>query len=409
MLPRTAVKLMFCTLFAASLMSCDNAASSESSSGTSQLPVCTKLLSVSGRVHDTTGNVRIQLGSKIVKPGVDGSYSILDTVIVHAGAGRSLIDTVTDTTVRDTARILVVTTTKTDTLREVPLKSWTNVLSTTTLVANDVSVNAATGSKISGKIIEAVWWSDDTIAHVQRVPNSTSSDYFSTTIYSLYNDSLYAVNGRKFSIFLRAKNAVTDTVPLSFTRIRDIGAQNGALNYTDTFFRHTDHDSLVGVTLVPKDSNVVVFGTARNTLPPDSIVITSFKSMGVEGQGEPEKLVDTSGILRDGTRYTKFFVEFDLDTASLAVTEYMQRWSTPYSAFTVTVHAGSESGGSVFDLGTKPQPHMRVQARNINGSLAWLASAFYYNTVTVSVSFDIDGVRLGSAGMVKNLRVIAYK
>lgn len=387
---------------------CDFGSGSEGST-TASLPAGARILSVSGRVHDTTGNVRIQLGNKVVKPAADGSYSIQDTVIVRRAAGRTLADTVADTTIRDTARVLVMTTTKTDTLREVPLKSWTNVLSTTTLVANDVSVNAATGSKISGKIIEAVWWSDDTIAHVQRVPNSTSSDYFSTTIYSLYNDSLYAVNGRKFSIFLRAKNAVTDTVPLSFTRIRDIGAQNGALNYTDTFFRHTDHDSLVGVTLVPKDSNVVVFGTARNTLPPDSIVITSFKSIGVEGPGEPEKLVDTSGILRDGTRYTKFFVEFDLDTASLAVTEYMQRWSTPYSAFTVTVHAGSESGGSVFDLGTKPQPHMRVQARNINGSLAWLASAFYYNTVTVSVSFDIDGMRLGSAGMVKNLRVIAYK
>lgn len=388
---------------------CDFGSGSEGST-TQNLPAGARILSVSGRVHDTTGNVRIQLGNKVVKPAADGSYSIQDTVIVRRAAGRTLADTVADTTIRDTARILVVTTTKTDTLREVPLTSWSNLLSPVSVVANDVSVNAATGSKISGKIIEAVWWSDDTIAHVQRVPNSTSSDYFSTTIYSLYNDSLYAVNGRKFSIFLRAKNAVTDTVPLSFTRIRDIGAQNGALNYTDTFFRHTDRDSLVGVTLVPKDSNVVVFGTARNTLPSDSIVITSFKSIGATGASKngPEQFVDTSGLLRNGARYTKFIVEFDLDTAAPVVVDFMKKWSKPYSEFTVECTASSENGGGSFGFDLTPHTRMRVEVSGDRA--AAVAAAFNFNSAaTIRVSFNTEGLQLGSSGMVKNLRIVAYK
>ncbi len=386
---------------------CDFSSGSEGST-TQNLPAGARILSVSGRVHDTTGNVRIQLGNKVVKPTADGSYSIQDTVIVRRAAGRTLADTVADTTIRDTARILVVTTTKTDTLREVPLTSWSNLLSPVSVVANDVSVNAATGSKISGKIIEAVWWSDDTIAHVQRVPNSTSSDYFSTTIYSLYNDSLYAVNGRKFSIFLRAKNAVADTIPLSFTKIRDIGAQNGALNYTDTFFRYTDRDSLVGVTLVPKDSNVVVFGAARNTTPPDSIVLDAFKSIGaVLGGGEG--FIDTANALRNLSRYEDVLIEFDLDTvAAVAAHEAKYPRANPVK-YTLLSWATTPYDVPVFkDVAVSKHVAVHLDASKVADFLATLTSAklriSLYDT-DPDYAVPVAGVR----GMVTNLRVIMYK
>lgn len=264
------------------------------------LPAGAKVLKVAGRVHDTTGDVKIKLNDKSVTPDASGNYTITDTVLAAPSAPI------------DTVRIIVSTPSRTDTLREVPLTSWSTILTPLSVVANDISVNAATGSRVSGRILEAVWWSDDTIAHVQHVPNSTSADYFSTTIYTLYNDSAYAVNGRKYSMFLRVKNKTTDTVPLYRTSIRDIGAQNGALNYTDTFFREVVADSVTGLAFVPEDANVIKYSIKHAITPADTLVIDTFK----KSRNILDALVDS--VYRVQSCYSKQIVEFDVDSAALA-------------------------------------------------------------------------------------------
>lgn len=295
------------------LSGCDN--STDPVEPTKPLPAGARILSVTGQVKDSTGNIRVALRKRTVKPDATGRYTITDTVL--AGAARAF----GADTPRDTVRLIVTTPNGNDTLREVPLTSWSTILSPMSVVANPVSVNASTGSQLTGRTVEAVWWADDTIAHVLHVPNSTSADYYSTTIYSLYNDSAYAVNGHKYFIFLRAKATPTDTLPLT-TSIRDIGAQNGALNYTDTFFHASYVNSRRGYSLVPADSNAIRFDLKRTVTPTDSLVLPSF----TEEVAGPSNAFVAQGVTYmpaidrytvDVTSYTKMVISFDVDDETM--------------------------------------------------------------------------------------------
>lgn len=332
-------------LSAAIMAGCDTSSNPIASNDSPSQPAATlpsgaRILTVSGHIKDSTGNVRVSLRHKTVKPDASGNYTLVDTIVPFAA--RQAMDTGSTASVpTDTARIIVITPSHTDTLREVPLTSWSNILTPLSVVANDVSVNAATGSKISGKVVEAVWWADDTIAHVLRVPNSTSSDYFSTTIYTLYNDSAYAINGHKYFIFLRAKTAASDTLPLAATSVRDIGAQNGALNYTDTFFHVVAPDSLPGQVRVPGDSNVVKYNIKHAIIPGDSVVLNLT-------QDPTQPSIFNDSTVRTLTNFTKLTVSFDVDSIGLV---NLAASGAKTDSFSISTGAGSSMGSGVYATG----------------------------------------------------------
>jgi hypothetical protein len=166
---------------------------------------------------------------------------------VQAASARSLSSST------DTLYIVV----NGDTLREVPVTSWNAVLPTNYIQQRNVHVNV--NQAYSYDVVQAVWWNNDSIAHVLNLSaNSLVSGSFSGYIYTVYNDSDYRVNDTIYNLFVRTRSHDSIT---SYTKILPVYAQVGDLEFPATVFQQNTYHTTLGYSLTPNDSSIAVFST----------------------------------------------------------------------------------------------------------------------------------------------------
>jgi hypothetical protein len=142
-----------------------------------------------------------------------------------------------------------------DTLREVPITSWNQILPPNYIQQRNVQVNVKSAFYLN--TAQVVWWNNDSIAHVLNLQkNSTVSGSFSGYIYTVYNDSDFAKNAHLYNLFVRTRS--NDSIT-SYTGILDVKAQVGNLVFPDSAFKVNTYHTTLGYSLTPNDSSVASF------------------------------------------------------------------------------------------------------------------------------------------------------
>lgn len=221
-------------------------------------------LTVSGRVdlsNAASASVRVAVRGVVGIPDASGKYSIS----VPAFAARSF----DDGSVIDTARIIV----DGDTLREVPLTSWSTVLPTNYVVQRNIGVTVGNTTDV----LEAVWWTNDSIANtIQLGKDGVNRSGF---IYTVYDDSMYARDAHLYWLFVRVKTTgATDSANgadsiLKYSDVHDVTAKSGNQSFDASKFEANTRIKTLGYSLVPQDSSVRVYAMTRTVVMVlDSIV-----------------------------------------------------------------------------------------------------------------------------------------
>ena len=166
---------------------------------------------------------------------------------VQAASARSLSSST------DTLYIVV----NGDTLREVPVTSWNEILPANYIQQRNVQVNV--NPAYSYDVVQAVWWNNDSIAHTLNLAaNSLASGSFSGYIYTIYNDSEFKANDTIYNLFVRTRSHDSIT---SYTKILPVYAQVGDLVFPATVFQQNTYHTTLGYSLTPNDSSVAAFST----------------------------------------------------------------------------------------------------------------------------------------------------
>jgi len=145
-----------------------------------------------------------------------------------------------------------------DTLREVPITSWNQVLPQNYIVQRNVQVTVK--APYSSDTVQAVWFGDrDSIAHVLNLEhNSTHSGSFSGYIYTVYNDTDFQHNAHLYNLFVRTRSS--DSIR-SYSSILDVKAHVGDLVIDSAAFTPVTFHTLKGYSLTPNDSSIAAFST----------------------------------------------------------------------------------------------------------------------------------------------------
>lgn len=145
-----------------------------------------------------------------------------------------------------------------DTLREVPITSWNQVLPPNYVVQRNVQVNVK--SAFNSDTVQAVWFGDrDSIAHVLNLENNaTHVGSFSGYIYTVYNDTDFQHNAHLYNLFVRTRSS--DSIR-SYSSILDVKARVGDLVVDSGDFTPVTYHTLKGYSLTPNDSSIAVFST----------------------------------------------------------------------------------------------------------------------------------------------------
>jgi hypothetical protein len=221
------------------------------------------MLTVSGRVdlsNAASASVRVAVRGVVGIPDASGKYSIS----VPAFATRSF----DDGSVIDTARIIV----DGDTLREVPLTSWSTVLPTNYVVQRNIGVKVGNTTDV----LEAVWWTNDSIANtIQLGKDGVNRSGF---IYTVYDDSMYARDAHLYWLFVRVKTSGANNANgadsiLKYSDVHDVTAKSGNQSFDASKFEVNTRIKTLGYSLVPQDSSVRVYTMTRTVVMVlDSIV-----------------------------------------------------------------------------------------------------------------------------------------
>lgn len=173
-----------------------NAASSDSPVAS----VAANGVNITGRIdmggagNMSASRITISCAGLSAHPDAQGNYVIQGAIPAGRVAARAA-------GALDTAYIIVGN----DTLREVPVTSWSQVLPTNYVVQRNVSVNYPYAD--AGASAQVVFWSDaDSIAHVVDLGNGTSDGQFSGYIYSVYDDAEYSANAKLYNLAARVKS-----------------------------------------------------------------------------------------------------------------------------------------------------------------------------------------------------------
>lgn len=220
-------------------------------------------LTVSGRIdlsNAASASVRVAVRGVVGIPDASGKYSIS----VPAFATRSF----DDGSVIDTARIIV----DGDTLREVPLTSWSTVLPTNYVVQRNIGVTVGNTTDV----LEAVWWTSDSIANtIQLGKDGINRSGF---IYTVYDDSMYARDAHLYWLFVRVKTSGANNANgadsiLKYSDVHDVTAKSGDQSFDASKFEANTRIKTLGYSLVPQDSSVRVYAMTRTVVMVlDSIV-----------------------------------------------------------------------------------------------------------------------------------------
>lgn len=226
-------------------------------------------IKISGRVNLSNaggidvGSIKISVAGITTNPNVDGSYNITGIVPKSTGLGRVSIDSVSDT-ILDTVKIVVAG----DTMVEMPIISWKDVLPTNYLVQRNVG--CVIPNKYIGNIVQAVYWDNDSIARVLNLGKTTSKNKFSGFIYTAYNDSQFVNQLPIYNLFVRIKKS--DSV-VAHTEISEVTAQVGNLDYDSTQFENVKSFIKYLFTVIPNDSSVKNY---MDTVKKELIIDTTF-------------------------------------------------------------------------------------------------------------------------------------
>lgn len=210
-----------------------------------------RVLKISGRVDVTnakTALVKIVVGDNITVPDQDGKYEM--SISKPVVAGRAFADSVIDT-----VRLVIGD----DTLREIPITTWSAVLPTNYIVQRNIGVVVGNTTDV----LEAVWWSNDSIANTIRLGNDGSNR--SGFIYTVYDDSMYARDAHLYWLFVRVKTYGTDSV-VKYSDVHNVTAKSGNQSFDASVFDTNTRIKTLGYTLVPDDSSVAVYAKTKTVV-----------------------------------------------------------------------------------------------------------------------------------------------
>lgn len=273
-----------------SLVGCDSESAADSVTGSNTGTVAAT--SISGKVLAEAGGgyttARICLsGGTCTAPDANGNYSFAGmnvTTHVATKVSARASAAVGAGAVLDTAYIIVGN----DTLREIPIYSWSQILPTGYVIQRNAKV--VPPARFLGNTIQAVYWTSDSIANVVDLGSASSTSY-SGYLYTYYDSAAFANNTILFSWFARVKR--NDSV-VSYSTIAGVKAHAGDIEVDSTNFKLvTKYGSVKGYSYVPADSSVAVYNATRTTTT-DSLEITNSVFGGSAWTGvRPNNTVDT--------------------------------------------------------------------------------------------------------------------
>lgn len=203
-------------------------------------------------------SISVSVAGIVVHPKDDGTWTLTGNAPKVAARASSVLDTV---------KIIVAG----DTLVEVPVESWSAILPTNYIVQRNVGVIVP--KKFSGKKVQAVFWDNDSIAHVLNLGVGTTKWKFSGFIYTAYNDSQFKENGKLYDLFVRVKSG--DSV-VAYTEISEVTAKVGDLDFDSTQISETVNHVRYLYTYVPNDSSLKNWNdTVFKKLVIDTVIDTS--------------------------------------------------------------------------------------------------------------------------------------
>lgn len=239
--------LTACALFISALTACDSG--SDAITGGTEIPAGG--FNISGHLFATgsqAGSARVCVEGVCATPNASGYYSITGThkAVAARAAG--------DTSAAVTYQYIVV---GNDTLREIPVVSWSQILPAQYVVQRNVAVTPPVAYR--GNTLQAVYFSADSIAHVVTLAATNSGKTFTGYIYSYYDSAAYANNSALYSWFARVKRndttkAYTSIMPVTGLH-GDISVDSVDANDSATFHPYFTL-SHAGYASTPVDSSV---------------------------------------------------------------------------------------------------------------------------------------------------------
>lgn len=255
------ISTMLALASALALNACDSNSEENALSSNTSNPAF-RVVSVQGRLDITQArgsNVVVSFRKHSVAPDANGAYVIADTVYRNAVSARALAN---DTGIADTVRIVIGK----DTLREIPVNSWANILPTNYIVQRNIS--AVVKDSFAQSKLEAVWWSNDSIAHVMELGKATTTTKYSGYIYSVYDDSMFAAKAPLYSLLVRIRSTTSSSVDsikaASNTVI--VTAITGDLGFDADQFVSFNRRFIVGSALTPRDSSVSLWSSTKTLI-----------------------------------------------------------------------------------------------------------------------------------------------
>lgn len=269
-----------------------------------------RVVSVQGRldVSQARGsNAVVSFRKHNVAPDANGNFVINDTVYRSNAAARQF----TSDSISDTVRIVIGK----DTLREIPVNSWANILPTNYIVQRNIS--AVVDAKYASKTVEALWWNADSIAHVVTLGQGTTATNYSGYIYNVYDDSAYGVNAHLYFLLarIRSGSGLTDSV-LAYTDVMDVKAKAGDLSYISNQFREDYSFFRLGYPRTPVDSSLKVFD-ARYTYKADTVLMDAKSTNNLVSQMNGSAKINNSDVVITLYKFTKIVMEIPYDTRSV--------------------------------------------------------------------------------------------
>lgn len=234
-----------------------------------------KVVSVQGRldVSQARGsNAAVCFRKHKVAPDANGNFVINDTVYRSNISARQLASD----NISDTVRIVIGN----DTLREIPVNSWSNILPTNYIVQRNVS--AVVNDSFAQSKLEAVWWSKDSIAHVLELGKATTATKYSGFIYSVYDDSMFAAKAPLYSLLVRIRSATSASVDSikAASNIVVVTAITGDLAFDANQFVSFNRRFIVGSALTPRDSSVSVWSSTKTlVMKLDTLIVEDTLAM----------------------------------------------------------------------------------------------------------------------------------
>jgi hypothetical protein len=345
------LKLISALALALAFTSCDSDSVPESVAGPTN-NFNGRVIHVQGRldVSQARGsNAVVVFRKHSVIPDANGLYEINDTLAGNASSARVL-----ESGVNDTVRIVIGK----DTLREIPVNSWSNILPTNYIVQRNIS--AVVDAKYAGKTVEALWWNADSIAHVVTLGQGTTATNYSGYIYNVYDDSAYGVNAHLYFLLARIRSGASsnDSV-LAYTDVMDVKAKAGDLSYSVDQFMTDFVFFRLGYPRTPVDSSLALFG-AKTTYMADTLLLTNAVAQALGDKAQElyagtVQINDSKNELLNKFKWTKvvMIAQYQMltiaDTVTYTTFEYEGGRITK-DTLSVIRPAGSTSFVHVFDI-----------------------------------------------------------